>query len=284
MDTTMGNASANFVESTDAWHADRIRKLKASDGWLSLVALEALSTGVNRVGRGAASEVRYDGFPVDHVGTFEVEGDVVRFAGFAGFAGVGGVQVNGVPSDGIIRTDASGDPTVLSIGDIRFHVIVRGGRLWVRIKDASAPTLVNFTGMDRFPVDEEWRIVATYIPAGPAQFIGMDTVIGLREESKISGRVRFTHRGVDVDAVLLDAGDGGSLLRFGDATNGKETYVVGRYLYVAPSTDGRTVVLDFNRAYNPPCALTAFATCTIPPDSNEFPFGVTAGERWRSGE
>jgi uncharacterized protein (DUF1684 family) len=205
-----------------------------------------------------------------------LEGDRIRFVGAQG------VDVEGVPPDGEIRSDAGGDPTVLSLGDIRFHVIVRGGRPWVRIRDAAAPTLVNFEGLERFPVNEDWRIVATFVPATRGQFIGMDTVIGVREEGAITGRAQFEHRGAQVDAVLLDAGNGGSLLRFGDTTNGKDTYVIGRYLYVEPSSDGRTVVLDFNRAYNPPCALTAFATCTIPPESNEFPFDVDAGERWRT--
>lgn len=274
--TTSTNSSREFVERTDAWHAERIRKLKAPDGWLSLVALEPLNPGSNRVGRARDSEVRYDGFPADRIGTFVVEGDLIRFVSARG------VDVEGVPADGAIRTDANGDPTVLSIGDIRFHVIVRGGRPWVRIKDGAAPTLVNFGGLERFPVNEDWRIVATFVPAPRGQFIGMDTVIGVREEGAVTGRAQFEHRGVKVDAVLLDAGDGGSLLRFGDATNGKDTYAIGRYLYVEPSSDGRTVVLDFNRAYNPPCALTAFATCTIPPESNEFPFDVDAGERWRN--
>ncbi len=268
--------SVALVAETDAWHARRIERLKAPDGWLSLVGLEPLGPGLNRVGRASDSEIRYDGFPRDQIGTFIVEGDRVRFVSASG------VEIEGLPPGGEIRSDANGDPTVLSIGEIRFHVIVRGGRPWVRIKDAAAPTLVNFKGLDRFPVNEEWRIVATFVPAARGQFIGMDTVIGVREEGAIAGRARFEHRGVNVDAVLLEAGDGGSLLRFGDTTNGKETYVIGRYLYVEPSADGKTVVLDFNRAYNPPCALTAFATCTIPPDSNEFPFDVDAGERWRN--
>lgn len=272
---TAGTPS-EYVEETDAWHARRIERLKAPDGWLSLVALEALSPGENRIGRASDSEIRYDGFPVDMVGTFVVEGDRVRFVGAQG------VDVEGVPPDGEIRSDATGAPTVLSLGDIRFHVIVRGGRPWVRIKDAAAPTLANFKGLERFPVDEDWRIVATFVPAMSGQFIGMDTVIGVQEEGKVAGRARFERGGVQVDAVLLDAGDGRSLLRFGDATNGTQTYVIGRYLYVEPSKDGRTVVLDFNRAYNPPCALTSFATCTIPPESNDFPFDVNAGERWRN--
>jgi uncharacterized protein (DUF1684 family) len=263
-----------LVLETDAWHTERVERLTAPDGWLSLVGLEWLQQGRNRVGRGENSEIVYRGFPADHVGTFLVTGDRIRFEAD------GGVEVEGVPQDGVVRTDADGEPTVLSIGEIRFYVIVRGGRPVVRIKDASAPTRSAFTGIDRYRVDESWRIKAAFVPARKGELIGLDTVIGVREEGEIAGRARFEVQGVQVDAVLLDAGDGGSLLRFGDATNGRETYAVGRYLYVPPSIDGETVLLDFNRAYNPPCAFTPFATCTIPPASNDFTFAVRAGERW----
>jgi uncharacterized protein (DUF1684 family) len=259
---------------TEAWHAARVERLTAPDGWLTLVGLEWLQQGRNRVGRGEDSEIVYRGFPADHVGTFIVTGDRVRFEAN------GGVEVEGVPQSGVVRTDADGDPTVLSIGEIRFYVIIRGGRPVVRIKDASAPTRSAFRGIERFPVDEAWRITATFVPASKGELIGLDTVIGVREEGEIAGRAQFEVAGVPVDAVLLDAGDGGSLLRFGDTTAGRETYAVGRYLYVPASTDGKTVLLDFNRAYNPPCAFTPFATCTIPPPSNDFSFPVTAGERW----
>ncbi len=269
-----GSASEELIADTEVWHAERIERLTAPDGWLSLVGLEWLEEGRNRVGRAEGAEIVYRGFPADHVGTIIVAGDRVRFEAD------GGVEVRGVPPSGNLRTDADGDPTVLSIGEIRFYVIIRGGRPVVRIKDASAPTRGAFRGIERFPVDGAWRITAEFVPAGKGELIGLDTVIGVREEGEISGRARFEHNGVKVDAVLLDAGDGGSLLRFGDATSGKQTYTVGRYLYVPPSSDGETVLLDFNRAYNPPCAFTPFATCTIPPPSNDFPFPVAAGERW----
>lgn len=269
-------ASQELAASTNEWHERRMERLRAPDGWLSLVALESLRQGSNTVGRSAAADVEYAGFPMDRVGAFLVDGDRVRFEPAPG------ADVEGLPSTGVLRTDADGDPTVLSIGDIRFHVIVRGGGLMVRIKDASAPTRTNFAGIERFPVDSSWRITAAFTPAEPDRFIGMDTVIGVREEGRVAGRARFERDGVKVDAVLLDAGNGASLLRFGDATNGTDTYIVGRYLYVEPSVDGETVVLDFNRAYNPPCAFTPYATCTIPPASNEFAFPVTAGERWET--
>ncbi len=270
--------TASFVAGVDAWHARRLESLKAPDGWLSLVAFEWLKPGRNRVGKALGSEAMYEGFPAECVGTLVVSDDGVRFES------VDGVDVQGVPEDSVVRTDADGEPTVLSLDDIRFYVIVRGGRLAVRIKDGAAQTRAQFRGIERYPVAETWSIRAEFVPAAEGEKVGLDTVIGVREEVPITGRARFVHQGVSVDAVLLSSGDGGSLLRFGDATNGEGTYGAGRYLYVEPSIDGATVVLDFNRAYNPPCAFTVFATCTIPPASNQFSFPVTAGERWAGEE
>jgi uncharacterized protein (DUF1684 family) len=259
---------------TDAWHAGRLEKLRAPHGWLSLVALAWLEPGENRVGRAADAEVSYAGLPVDHVGTIVIEHDAVWFEE------ADGVVVEGVPDTGLLETDADGSPTVLSIGDVRFHVIDRGGRLAVRMKDPAAPTRVDFAGIERFPVGEDWRFPATFVPAEEGETVDLPTVVDAVVEVPVRGRARFEHAGHAVDAVLYEASAGGSYLRFADATSGSATYPVGRYLYVEPSADGETVVLDFNRAYSPPCAFTPFATCTIPEASNRFPFEVTAGERW----
>jgi len=273
-DAPTASTNADFVAATDAWHEGRIRRLTAPDGWLTLVALETLSPGPNRVGRSPNCEVSYSGFPAESVGTITVETDQIRFTPDPG------VTVEGLPEDGLLRADAEGEPTVLTIGDIRFHVIARADTLAVRIKDANAPTRTNFKGIDRYPVDESWRITAEFVPATKDEQISIDTVIGVRVDADISGRARFEHNGAKFDALLFDAGNGASLLRFSDATSGDGTYTIGRYLFVEPSPDGKTVNLDFNRAYNPPCALTPYATCTLPPPGNDFPFPVTAGERW----
>jgi uncharacterized protein (DUF1684 family) len=271
------DAKESFAAATEAWHARRLENLTAPDGWLSLVALEWLEPGPNRIGSAPDAQVRYAGFPAAHVATFVLEGDAVRFEAAPG------VTVVGVPADGFLRDDSAGAPTILALGELRFHVIARGARRGVRIKDAAAPTRTGFAGIERYPADQAWRLEAHFVPAAPDETFAFETVIGVPAESPITGRARFEHAGTAVDAVLIDNGNGASLLRFGDASNGAGTYPAGRYLVVEPPGASGTVVLDFNRAYNPPCAFTPFATCTLPPPSNTFPFAVTAGERWVPG-
>ena len=140
-------------------------------------------------------------------------------------------------------------------------------------------------GVDAADLHPEQEVVGSeVVKTNPEVADELKPVIGVPAEAAIAGRARFEREGVAVDAVLLASGDGGSLLRFADATNGEGTYPVGRYLHVEPPGDGGMVVLDFNRAYNPPCAFTPYATCSIAPASNELPFPVTAGERWAGGE
>jgi uncharacterized protein (DUF1684 family) len=265
--------AADLAAATDAWHARRLERLTAPDGWLTLVALESLAPGRNTVGRAADAQVRYDGFPADYLGAFLVEGDAIRFEPALG------VEISGAPGDGVIRTDIEPDTTELVIGDIRFYVIVRADQPMVRIKDAAAPTRIHFTGIDRFPVDASWVITAPFEPAPAATTERVDSVIGLEVETEITGYVRFERDGAQVHAALYSDGAGGSMLRFADATSGRTTYGAGRYLTAQHNDDG-TVTLDFNRAYNPPCAFTPYGTCTIPTRANTFPFPVTAGERW----
>lgn len=268
-----GGTPSDIVKETDAWHAGRIERLTAPDGWLSLVGLSWLETGANAVGSADDAKVKYEGFAAGNLGAITLSEDWAE-THTAEFDPAPGVDL---PA-GTIRTDGHPDgPTVLQHGTVRFHVIERAERPAVRIRDEHAETLTGFAGIDRFEASASWRITADFTPN--EKTITVESVIGLDMESDVAGYARFTHNGTEINAALFKAGNSGATyLRFGDATNGSSTYTIGRYLYVEPPKDGK-VVLDFNRSYNAPCALTAFATCTLPPASNVFPFPVEAGEK-----
>jgi uncharacterized protein (DUF1684 family) len=176
-------------------------------------------------------------------------------------------------------SDADGDPTMLVAGRCRFHVIDRGGVYAVRMKDPDAPTRQGFSGIDRFPVDAAWRIEATFVPAAADTTVPVDSVIGVVDDTAVAGRARFERGGTAVDMVLHPGGDPDRyFVVFGDATNGRDTYAAGRFVAAERIAPDR-VLIDFNRAYNPPCAFTEFATCPLPLPDNRLPFAVTAGER-----
>lgn len=263
----MAGPEETYRSSVERWHANRLARLRAPEGWLSLVALHWLSPGFNEVALATAS-ARVVQFQVE-VADREVRalGDVLRHEG------------ERLPPEGRpLVADADGEPTKLELGSLRINLIRRGERLALRAWDREAEAVRQFTGIDRFAVDPRWRVNARFEPA-VARTIAVPDLLGEVAQDPSPGTVAFSVDGVECRLDALEGGERGELwLVFGDATNGAETYAGGRFLYTEPPADGR-VVVDFNRAYNPPCVFTPYATCPLPPVQNRLPVRITAGEK-----
>ncbi len=260
--------------------AERVSKLKAEDGWLTLVGLSWLSQGEQTIGRAASNGIVVKSPNAsEHLGTLKLEGKVVRFRASPG----SGVTLDGKPvSEEVVMTsDAGGKPTVMQQASVSFYVIERAGRLGVRIKDAKSPVRTKFGGLEYFPNDPDWRVEATFEPYTSPKRIKVPTMVGVEEEHEVPGRFRFQHDGRD---LALEAFDDGEMLMivFADKTSGKESYGAGRFLYVDKPKANRAT-LDFNLAESPPCAFTAYATCPLPPAGNRLAVAVTAGEKTPPG-
>lgn len=258
-------------ESVEAWRRQRYALLRREIGWLTLAGLGWLREGINRVGSDPDADVVLPGGPPE-AGTIAVDGEAVTADG--------SFLLDGSPASGVqLVTDRDGEPTLLEIGPLRLCVIARGDRLAVRSWDTGAELRRSFQGIDHWPVDSAWRLDARFEPVAERR-VSVPDVIGITEEELSPGDVAFEVDGVTHRLQALEGGDAGELwLVFGDATNGVETYGGGRFLYTdPPDPDGR-VVLDFNRAYNPPCVFTPYATCPLPWPSNRLPIRITAGER-----
>ncbi|WP_257308691.1 DUF1684 domain-containing protein [Geothrix fuzhouensis] len=269
---------AAYVKAVDAWHADRETRLAAEDGWLSLVGLDWLRPGENTLGTAPGSTVLLPaGTAPAQAGTFTVEGGTVRVHLFPG----SGILVNGQAVEtATLKADADGKPDVLRAGRIIFYVIRRGDRLGLRLKDPEAPARKAFHGVARFPVDPTWRVEAEFIPYATPQTRAIPTVLGTSEPMTAPGLLRFKLKGrkFTLEPLIEDPAHPELFLIFRDASSGKETYPAGRFLYAAMPKEGK-VVLDFNRAYNPPCAFSHFATCPLPPKQNDLRIAVRAGEK-----
>jgi uncharacterized protein (DUF1684 family) len=261
----MAGPEETYRSSVERWHADRLARLRAPEGWLSLFALHWLSPGLTEV---ALANGSVPAFCVEVAnGEARALGEALRYEG-------GGLPPEGLP----LVADADGEPTTLDLGSLRIILIRRGARLGLRVWDRDTEALRRFSGIDRFPVDPRWRIDARFEPAAD-RTITVPDVLGDVEQDPSPGCVSFSIDGVDCRLDALEGGDDGELwLIFGDATNGAETYAGGRYLYTEPPVDGR-VAVDFNRAYNPPCVFTPYATCPLPPAQNRLPLRIAAGEK-----
>ncbi len=248
------------------WQTNRAERLKKEDGWLSLVGLFWLEEGQNVVTIPTKQTMK-----------------VVRTGAKVTLEPDPAMTVDQKPVAGPVELrndlDEQG-PTVVQMGSVRFNVIKRGERLGLRVKDAQAPTRTHFAGLDYFPTDGNYRVEAHLEPYNPVKKIPIDDVTGMRSESDSPGALVFTLDGKEhrLDPILEDGSDELFII-FRDLTSKDETYPAGRYLYAAkPGADGKTVI-DFNKAYNPPCAFTPYATCPLPPLQNRLDVRIEAGEK-----
>jgi len=269
-------------DAIDAWRSQRVDSLTSDSGWLTLAGLFWLKEGDNIFGRAASNSLVLDNASLaDTAGNFELRGRQVRFIARPG----SGVTYAGKPVDSLeLAADVSGKPTVLASGTLRFYVIERAGNLGVRVRDLANPHRLQFRGLSYFPVSTDWVFDARFEPYQPAHHIRIVNILGMEEEMVSPGALVFRRGGREwrLDAVLEQAGDTELFIMFADGTSGHETYGGGRFLGT-PLPQGGHVQLDFNKAYNPPCALNDFATCPLPPPQNRLKLRVEAGEKTYAG-
>jgi uncharacterized protein (DUF1684 family) len=281
--TTVHADSIDYRQEVEQWRTDRVTRLTAPAGWLSLIGLEWLQPGENRIGSAADNDIVVGAMPA-HLGVASLRADGrVHLA----LAADSGALIDGKPLREATLVDDAGEgtPTMVSVGTLSFLAIDRQGRKRLRIRDSEAATRRDFAGIDYFPIDPAWRIEADWVPASAGQTLEMGTVIGTTEKYPVPGTARFSHDGktFEILPVIEVPGDAQYFVVFADRTSGRETYGAARFLYIDPPKDGK-VTLDFNKAYNPPCAFTPFATCPLAPPENRLDLRVTAGEKnYRGG-
>jgi uncharacterized protein len=263
------------VADVEAWRAARVARLQAPDSWLTLVGLHWVEEGTHAIGSGKDNDIVLNTGPAK-LGTLVRKGDEVSLTLADGVdARIGDSDAR----SGVLAADASGKPTLVRFGNSNLMVIERSGRLALRVKDNDAATRKAFPGhMDNYPIDPAWRIEARFEPNPPGTTIEIANIINTLEAMPNPGAVVFEKDGKTHRIEAVDEGDGQLFLIFADRTSGKETYGAGRFLYAAPAVDGKTVV-DFNKAYNPPCVFTPYATCPLAPPENRLDVAVTAGEK-----
>lgn len=272
----MSSTVTSFAADIARWRAQRLERLTAADGWLTLVGLPWLEPGDNTIGSATDNAIVVEGLPA-HLGTVVLHAD--------GKVDITLVANNGARIDDEERGSATlldddhPQPTVISAGDISFFLVRRGDKTGLRIKSTQAATREHFQGLDYFPDDPSWRVEAAWNPADEGEVLEMGTAIGTIEKHPVAGHAAFERDGhrCELLPVIESSEDRQYFLVFADQTSGKETYGAARFLYTEEPKDGR-IVLDFNKAYNPPCVFTAFATCPMAPPENRLPLRVTAGE------
>lgn len=282
-----------FAASHARWIAQRDAELARPDGWLSLTGLHWLDADTQRIGSAAGNDIVLAIAPAQ-LGQVQRSGEQWRFVPAPGVA----VAVNGTPTQQPVilrKADGSqGDALEFDAGKGRVQLIERGGRAALRVHHADAPERAAFAGVTAWPADRSWQVQARFIAHPPGRTLPIVNVIGDVQDVPNPGYVAFERNGAAWTLQVTGDPARGLNLMFKDATNGTQSYAVGRYLKTEPVAADGSVLLDFNRAYNPPCAYTDFATCPLPPAQNVLVnrhaqpepvrLAVSAGEKAYAGK
>ncbi len=270
--------AALYESALAEWRADRLASLKGPDGWLNLAGLYWLEEGPNSFGTAAGNDlVAPEGSAQPKLGDFVVDDGMVTFVtepGVEVFHGESPV------TEVLLTDDQDGEPTLLTHGSLAWTVIRRMDRVGVRLRDYDHPAIAAFEGIESYPADPDWRVVARFEAYPEPRKIRLATVVqGLGWEPTVPGTLEFEARGQSLSLEAYRSNDGFFIV-FADGTTGDATYPAGRYLAAdLPDKDG-TTVLDFNKAYNPPCVFSEFATCPLATPRNRLPVAVEAGEKY----
>lgn len=244
-------AATGSVDNETTWRAKHEASLKAPDGWLAVAGLSWLHDGANTVDLPADASQKSIALRLDHGKVYSDRRPLV--------------------------TDVNDHPDVLNFGPVSITIIERNGKFGARIRDINAETRRDFTSCKWFPADSAWRIQAKWIAYSKPKTIAIANILGMTDQESSPGYAEFTLQGKTLRLEPI-VDDGELFFLFKDTTSAHTTYGAGRFLYAA-MPKGNTVELDFNKAHNPPCAFTAYATCPLPPKQNVLPVAIEAGEK-----
>ncbi len=275
--TAQVSAQDSYEHELAEWRGQRVATLKGPDGWLNLAGLYWLEEGPNSFGASADNDLVAPAGSAPKLGEFLVDNGTVTFRTEPGvdvFLGESPV------TETLLVDDQEKEATLLTAGSLAWTVIRRMDRLGVRLRDYDHPAVTSFAGIETYAADLDWRIEARFEPYAEPRKIRVATVVeGLGWEPTVPGTLEFEARG---QSLSLEAyrSDDGFLIVFADGTTGNTTYPAGRYLAANLPSDDGTTILDFNKAYNPPCVFSEFATCPLATPRNRLPVAIEAGEKY----
>lgn len=273
--------AAAYANEITEWQQKRWTDLKSENGWLTLIGLYWLKDGENKFGSDAMNSIVLPkGKIAGQAGSFTLKNGVVTISAQPGIT-LNGKEVTTLE----MKTDDDDEPTILHAGTLTLQVIKRNEKLGLRVKDSQNPDRLNFQNTEFYRPDLKWRIEAQFEAYNPPKPMPIMTVLGSETPESSPGAIKFSVDGKEyrLDAVS-EKNEPRLFMIMADQTNGKETYPAGRYLYVDPPDASGRVVIDFNKAYSPPCAFTKFATCPLPPRQNRLALQIPAGEKYKRHE
>lgn len=271
------NASAQaYQDELNAWYQTRTKSLTAENGWLNLAGLYWLEEGKNSFGSSDHVKIKFPkGTIPAEAGYLELkDGVVTQYAG----NGITILVDGKAGTKAVIFDSTSGNAPVSTYENLRWTVIKRSSKIGIRLRNLKSEAVSSFKGIEHYPADTNWKVTATLRAAANLNPIAITNVLGQVNAERSPGKLHFSIGGQEYTLDALEENNQLFII-FADATSGETTYPSGRFLMAEKPGDGGQTVLDFNKAYNPPCAFSAYATCPLPPKQNILPVAVTVGEK-----
>ncbi len=264
----------NYEQHIDEWKAERVNSLKEPTGWMRLAGMYWLDEGKKSFGSGSDQDIRFpEGTIPGHAGYFHLQNGEVRIISADGVE----LTHNGQPIGEKVIYDGE-EALEIEHNSLLWHIIERADLIGIRLYNKENEKVDRFTGFESYPVDPEWRREAIFVPYPDGSTISIANILGQQEDVNSPGYIKFTING---ETYTLDAIESTEqmFIIVGDESNKTETYQAGRYMYIDyPEEGSNRTVIDFNKAYNPPCSYSQFTTCQLPPPQNRLDVEITAGE------
>ncbi len=266
-----------YFQEIEDWRNDRMTSLTRADGWTTLIGLYWLEEGTQTFGSSTDNDIVFPEKLPSVIGSFTLSGDSV----VVNIQDTSGTTIIDMPDrkSGRIFSDIEASTSYINYESFTWYLIERGGQFGIRLKDSLAEQRLSLKEIPHFPVDEQWKFEARLIAPDSGATIPIENILGQISDDPLEGYLEFTFQGKNYQIAALNGGSKSYFLIIGDETTGEETYGGGRYMYVNRVDSTGVTVIDFNKAYNPPCVFSEFATCPLPPAENYLPFRITAGEK-----
>jgi uncharacterized protein len=294
----LGGASGqdSYVAQIHEWQKEQEKELRADTGWLTVSGLFWLHPGNNTFGSGKTNEIVLPAPVPEKAGWFTLDGGTVTISAMPSLD----IRLNGEPitaasvsgavmKQATLTIHSGGRVGTITLGDLTMFPITRGDRIAIRLKDKNSQARREFKGMKYYPINLRYRLIADFVSAEKGATLKIPNILGQINDLPTPGYAMFTLEGKKLRLAPVTEGDCGDspaltnrgncrlFFIFKDLTSGHGTYPPGRFLYTGLPKDGK-LILDFNRAENPPCAWTPYATCPLPPKENGLSVAIEAGE------
>ena len=269
----------SYIASVEQWQQDRLEGLKAKDGWLNLAGIYWLKEGEQTFGSDPSNDIVFPDKAAAFIGTITLKNELAH------------IKVNGEAElylnnnrvhDFELSYDQSGKPSYITHGDLAWYIMKRHKSLAIRLRDYKNPAIEALDHIPSFPINPDYLVEATLQPFEESRTFTVNTPFqDYTQEYDCPGELHFKLKGQSLKLFPFTSGEGYFII-ISDETSAMDTYGGGRFMYSYPDSSGR-IILDFNKAYNPPCAVTPFAACPMPPPENHLPLEIEAGEKTLDG-